>query len=92
MTSRKIIGYFLQIIKINFSGTLAVSRMLHCLHSFCEECLSKKLVGEGGDAGTSESAIDCPTCGYNTKVFIYLLRSMMTYRQMSDSLLNIQLL
>ncbi|XP_063923565.1 B-box type zinc finger protein ncl-1 isoform X3 [Zophobas morio] len=49
-------------------GPLLVSRMLHCLHSFCEECLDKKLVGEGGDAGTVDATIDCPTCGHETKV------------------------
>ncbi|XP_044254790.1 B-box type zinc finger protein ncl-1-like isoform X2 [Tribolium madens] len=49
-------------------GPLVVSRMLHCLHSFCEECLDKKLVGEGGDAGSPEASIECPTCGHHTKV------------------------
>ncbi|XP_064215140.1 B-box type zinc finger protein ncl-1 isoform X4 [Tribolium castaneum] len=49
-------------------GSLVVSRMLHCLHSFCEDCLDKKMVGEGGDAGTAEATIECPTCGHHTKV------------------------
>jgi hypothetical protein len=49
--------------------------MLHCLHSFCEECLDKKLVGEGGDAGTTEASIDCPTCGHQTKVMFNCLHS-----------------
>lgn len=53
-----------------YRGPLVVSRMLYCLHSFCEECLDKKLVGEGGDAGSAETTIECPTCGHQTKVHI----------------------
>ncbi|KAK9885728.1 hypothetical protein WA026_012497 [Henosepilachna vigintioctopunctata] len=49
-------------------NSLVVPRMLYCLHGFCEECLDKKLVSEGGDAGTPDTSIICPTCHYKSKV------------------------
>ncbi|XP_044747869.1 brain tumor protein-like isoform X1 [Coccinella septempunctata] len=49
-------------------NSLVVPRMLYCLHGFCEECLDKKLVSEGGDAGTPDTSIICPTCHHNSKV------------------------
>lgn len=55
-----------------------MSRMLHCLHSFCEECLDKKMVGEGGDAGSSDTTINCPTCGHKTKVKIVHCSNFLT--------------
>ncbi|CAH0560221.1 unnamed protein product [Brassicogethes aeneus] len=51
-------------------NTLVVPRMLHCLHVFCEACIDKKLSGEGGDAGTVDTSITCPTCTYVSKVGI----------------------
>ncbi|KAL3265607.1 hypothetical protein HHI36_009811 [Cryptolaemus montrouzieri] len=48
--------------------SLVVPRMLHCLHGFCEECLDKRLVSEGGDAGTPDTSIICPTCHHESKV------------------------
>ncbi|XP_050511376.1 brain tumor protein isoform X2 [Diabrotica virgifera virgifera] len=49
-------------------GPLVIPRMLHCLHTFCEECLGKKLVGEAGDAGSTDTSIQCPICNYSTLV------------------------
>ncbi|XP_072394424.1 B-box type zinc finger protein ncl-1 isoform X2 [Diabrotica undecimpunctata] len=49
-------------------GPLVLPRMLHCLHTFCEECLGKKLVGEAGDAGSTDTSIKCPICNYSTLV------------------------
>lgn len=47
-----------------------VPRVLFCLHVFCEHCLDKKMIGEGGDAGTAETTITCPTCNQDTKVSV----------------------
>ncbi|KAF5304532.1 hypothetical protein FQA39_LY09583 [Lamprigera yunnana] len=46
---------------------LVVPRVLSCLHVFCEQCLEKKLIGEGGD-GMLECNITCITCNQDTKV------------------------
>lgn len=49
-------------------------RVLSCLHVFCEACLDKKLIGEGGDSATPDTAIVCATCGQETKVsFVFFL-------------------
>ncbi|XP_066145612.1 brain tumor protein [Euwallacea fornicatus] len=48
--------------------TLNTPRMLYCLHAFCEHCLKKKLMDEGGDAGGPNASIICPTCKFKTKV------------------------
>ncbi|KAL1506022.1 hypothetical protein ABEB36_005459 [Hypothenemus hampei] len=47
---------------------LVTPRILHCLHVFCEHCLQKKVVDEGGDAGSPNATIICPTCEFATKV------------------------
>ena len=64
--------------------------MLHCLHSFCEECLDKKLVGEGGDAGTVDATIDCPTCGHETKVkYFYYYDMSIVYNKLVNKIVQL---
>lgn len=58
------------------NNSLVVPRMLFCLHGFCEECLDKKLIGEGGDAGTPETSIVCPICHHPSKVGTRKLNSL----------------
>lgn len=43
-------------------------RLLYCLHVFCEHCLETKLMDGGGDAGSPNTTIVCPTCEFETIV------------------------
>ncbi|XP_017786187.1 PREDICTED: brain tumor protein [Nicrophorus vespilloides] len=58
------------------SGPLNVPRLLSCLHVFCEHCLDKKLIDEGGDAGTLKTSLICPLCEQETKVGTKKLASL----------------
>ncbi|ERL84468.1 hypothetical protein D910_01899 [Dendroctonus ponderosae] len=43
-------------------------RLLYCLHVFCEHCLETQLMDGGGDAGSPNTTIVCPTCEFETIV------------------------
>lgn len=64
---------FCQICKTKFEQP----RVLSCLHVFCEECLKKLLPEEClkkllPDSGFLHNVLRCPSCGQETKVFLFL--------------------
>uniref|UniRef100_A0AAR5P9F8 B box-type domain-containing protein n=1 Tax=Dendroctonus ponderosae TaxID=77166 RepID=A0AAR5P9F8_DENPD len=54
----------------SFRDTLMKPRLLYCLHVFCEHCLETQLMDGGGDAGSPNTTIVCPTCEFETIVGI----------------------